>query len=380
MYCNKFRNKSNIIENYLYIKTGSKNKEVYIKGGIMLKLHKKIILLFLVSVLFISCSKHIKKVAYPDLSDGKYDSEFPYQSSSKELEEITKTVRFLNVIAFYDNYVFDFRMNIKKDKMKNDEFKKYTVNKILYNKTASGTATVIHHANNRIALLTCEHIIDFQDTVITYFLSEDFTQTEIIKSIAIKVKQHNYVIGLPNGGNVELLISDKKRDVALMGSKYNVPLNKIIPVFDYPFGEAKELTWGTFLYLVGFPKGYKMITRGIVSSPNRDKYGSFLSDASFNRGFSGGIILALRDGVPNFELVGMATSVSAETDYLLSPGNIKNYDPTYPYSGNMYIRDIKNINYGITYSISIEAIKKFIKDHKDELLDKGYDLKGTFWK
>ena len=75
----------------------------------------------------------------------------------------------------------------------------------------------------------------------------------------------------------------------------------------------------------------------------------------------------------------MATSVSAETDYLLSPGNIRNYDPTYPYTGNMYIRDVKNINYGITYSLSIEAITKFIKSKKDYLLEEGYDLKGIFW-
>ena len=342
-------------------------------------LYKLFSITFFTLILLTSCTKHIKKVAYPDLSDGKYDSEFPYQSSSKELEEIVKTVRFLNIIAFYDNYIFDSRFNVTKKEIKDDKFKNYTTNKILYNKTASGTATVIYHKNNKIVLLTCQHIIDFPDTIITYYLSDDYIPTDKIKSIAFKIKQHNYVVGLPNGGKVEELISDKNKDVALMGLKYTPPIKSSIPEFDYPYGKAKELKWGTFLYLIGFPKGYKMITRGIVSSPNRDKKGSFLSDASFNRGFSGGIILALRDGVPNFELVGMATSVSAETSYLLTPGNIKSYDPTFPYSGSVYIKDYKNINYGITYSLSIEAIQEFVKKKKKVLKEKGYDLEGVFW-
>ena len=77
--------------------------------------------------------------------------------------------------------------------------------------------------------------------------------------------------------------------------------------------------------------GHKMITRGIVSNTRDDKSDSFLIDALFNRGFSGGIILAIRDGVPNFELVGMAKSVSAKNEYLLTP---------YPLNGEMNIIQI----------------------------------------
>ena len=45
----------------------------------------------------------------------------------------------------------------------------------------------------------------------------------------------------------------------------------------------------------------------------------FLVDAVFNRGYSGGIVLAIRDGVPNFELVGLVKSVPAEYEYVMKP-------------------------------------------------------------
>ena len=69
----------------------------------------------------------------------------------------------------------------------------------------------------------------------------------------------------------------------------------------------------------GYPSGHKMVTKAIVSSPNKDRKGSFLLDAVLTPGFSGGIALAVRDGVPNFELVGLVQLVSGRTTYALGP-------------------------------------------------------------
>ncbi len=330
-------------------------------------------------MIFTSCSNHLKKVVYPNLSDGKYDSEFPYQNGSGELEEIIASVRFVNCIAFYEKNIFDTRLNVTIDKIKDGQFAKYTVNKVAESKTASGTGTVIENHDNTIVLLTCNHIVDFPDTIYTYYMDDNYQITPFIKSVAVKVRQKNYVVGLPDGGEMEIIAADKENDIALLGVKYEEILEKPVPRFKYPMGKAKELNWGTFIYLVGFPKGYKMVTRGIVSCPNRDKNGSFLTDATFNRGFSGGIILALRDGIPNFELMGMATSVAAENTLLLTPGELKNYDPSSPYTGNVYVENRKNINYGITYSISIDAIKEFARKNKKMIQEKGYDLSNTLW-
>jgi S1-C subfamily serine protease len=129
--------------------------------------------------------------------------------------------------------------------------------------------------------------------------------------------------------------------------------------------------------------GHKMITKGIVSSPNKDKKGSFLTDAPFNRGFSGGAVLAIRDGVPNFELVGLAKSVSAISSYVLTPSKEYDqslYDPGTPYTGDVFVDQKTDIRYGITSVISTETIKEFFDRNEQAFKDKGYDFKYLFGK
>ena len=104
-------------------------------------------------------------------------------------------------------------------------------------------------------------------------------------------------------------------------------------------------------------------------------------DANFNRGLSGGIVLAIRDGIPNFELVGMAKSVSASNDYFLQPKQTVeeySYDPKIPYRGDSYVRLQSIINYGVTHVISIETIQEFIQNSEDILDDKGYYFYDLF--
>ncbi|MCK9203995.1 MAG: hypothetical protein M0P58_06080 [Bacteroidales bacterium] len=43
-----------------------------------------------------------------------------------------------------------------------------------------------------------------------------------------------------------------------------------------------------------------------------------------NKGFNGGTILAVRDGIPNFELVGLVKSISTKREYVLCPRNDMN--------------------------------------------------------
>ncbi|MGD8782287.1 MAG: hypothetical protein PVH88_25400 [Ignavibacteria bacterium] len=81
---------------------------------------KKPILLILSFLSFYSCSSYIKDTAYPTLSDGKYDSEFPYKSSSTELEKISKSIRMLNVMAFYQGFMFDKIYNLKLSNLSGD--------------------------------------------------------------------------------------------------------------------------------------------------------------------------------------------------------------------------------------------------------------------
>jgi hypothetical protein len=147
------------------------------------------------------------------------------------------------------------------------------------------------------------------------------------------------------------------------------------PVFNYPLGLAKELDWGSFVYVFGFPINYQMVTKAIVSNPNRDEYGSFLVDAVINNGMSGGMVLAIRDGVPNFEMVGIIQWVPEVEENILAPRKLKNnesYNPIIPYEGEEYVKRFSQIRYGIARVISVEAIKNFFQENREILYEKKY--------
>jgi hypothetical protein len=195
----------------------------------------------------------------------------------------------------------------------------------------------------------------------------------------VKDRQTNYIGAIPGVHNLEILCMDNDNDIALMGQVIDAPVIPSVSVFNYPIGKAKELEWGAFVYLFGYPAGYRVVTKAIVSNPNRDKYGAFLTDAVFNRGFSGGIVLAVRDGVPNFELVGMMKLVPGYHRYYLTPakeGEQVDIDPNIPYKGDMYAESRTDIIYGVAPAIPAELIVDFLQTNQQHLARKGYDVQS----
>ena len=333
------------------------------------------VLFFGPAIFLISCGPDIYEQVYPTLGDGKYDSEFPYRNSSKQLEEISNTLKLVNSLAFYKSYIFSDSSVIRKSDLSDDIIDKYTIRNEFFNQTESGTSTVIYSESGKVALLTCAHIINFPDTLISFFSDENGELSPYIQSISIKVKQTNYINLKVQVVELDIIAKDDNLDVALIGGKFDPEYTKDLKLFNYPVGKAKELEWGSFVYVFGYPLNNKMITKGIVSSPDKDKKGSFLVDAIFNRGFSGGIVLAVRDGVPNFELVGLVRSVPVESRYVLAPAELKTnaeYNRRIPFTGEVFVEKQININYGITNVLSIEAIEEFLENNKTDLEAKGY--------
>lgn len=311
----------------------------------------------------------------PNKDDGKYDSFYPQQESSEYLDEIIGSVKLVNSISFYEVYLFDKEKRILKDRINEAVYQRYYSTKSDFTNTASGTATIIFLQSNKVGLITCAHIVDMPDTLITYHREKDGTGTDYIESYSIKKSQSNYVVEFPGSGNIDLIASDRAKDIAYMGKEFEN--EKILPLneFSYPLGDAEELGWGTFTYVFGYPLNFRMISRAIVSSPLKDDNSSFLLDAVFNRGMSGGIILALRDGIPNFELIGMVQSVPGDREFILKP-SVKNsktgYNPNIPYNGEIFVDEFKNIKYGITKVVSVNSIKNFFNEQSSLLREKGF--------
>ena len=345
------------------------------------ELLKKLVLCFtmILLIFFITgCIKNIYDVVYPTLNDGRYDSEFPYRNASEQLEEVSESIKMLNYIAYYKAYLFNEDQNIlQSDINNNKKIKDSAIEEVYFNESVSGTATIIFYDGLKVGLLTCAHIGDYPDTVLTYFKSLDGQNKQIIQHMAVKIREHYFVNEIPGDVDFEVIVSDKERDLAILSKRsLNDPFRRI-KSFKYPLGESSNLELGSFVYIIGYPMGHKMITKGIVSNTRDNRSDSFLIDALFNRGFSGGIILAIKDGVPNFELVGMAKSVSAKNQYFLAPSPLdgqSEYNPHFSYDGDIHVKNFEGINYGITYTISTDDIIDFFMENESILLQKGFNF------
>lgn len=318
---------------------------------------------------------------YPNLLDGRYDSEFPYKDCSKQLEEIASSVKMINCVAYYRSYLFPREAEVTLEKLRNNSVRNYAIKEIYLNKSSSGTATVLLSSPSHVLLVTCAHVVNFQDTIVSYYYNEANQPTSYIRTVGFKERQSNYAAGIVGSRELEILVQDTQRDVAFVGAR--VLSDFPPPSLRYPIGNARELEWGSFVYVFGYPAGQCVVTKAIVSSPKKDKYGSFLIDAVVNRGFSGGLVLAIRDGVPNFEVVGMVRLVVARAEYYLSPareGTTIEYDPDLPYQGEMYIDRRLSIEYGVTQVISSEAMLEVLETQRHKLSALGYDVSSLFWK
>jgi hypothetical protein len=155
-----------------------------------------------------------------------------------------------------------------------------------------------------------------------------------------------------------------------------------LKVLETPLGKAGELELGSFVYIMGFPQAKKMVSTSIVSSPNYDNNNSFILDATLQKGISGGLVLAIRDGVPNFELVGITKAISGKSEYSIVPERkmfLSEWELYKPYEGKVYLQKRDVAEPGMTFAIGIEAILEFISDSDDKLLKAGY-LPENFFK
>ncbi len=339
--------------------------------------------IFLISFLFfalhLSCSEQ-HYIIDGFVKDGKYDSEFPFTNPSKELEQIARSVRLINSLAFYKQYIFS---EISRIKLEDIFQKNQLINRSVaikhFSRTASGTGTIVSAKSNYISLLTCDHIVNFPDTIISYYSDQLGRKTQFIESISIKTKQTNYT-NIPSTVELEVLFSNEKSDVALLGCYVENYNSLKFPPFKFPFGDSDELEWGTFVYSLGMPLHKKMISSGLISKSEKSA-DYFYTNLSINEGASGGIVLAIRDGAPNLELIGIISNAPADMEYYLKPPMIDHniaYREDSKYGGNSYIGIRRNIRYGVVNVVGINRIKEIFVENEGILSQKGIYISQLF--
>ncbi|KAA3610384.1 MAG: serine protease [Calditrichaeota bacterium] len=334
------------------------------------------ILLSLLLIFVLSCSKTVFVSDNTRIIDGEYDSEFPHIPTTGYLEEITQYVKLVNAMAGYKGYDLPLKNGLIRSELNGDLVRQKAIREKFLNSPATGTATVIFHDQQKVALLTCAHIVNYPDTIVTFYLDRYGKKTPFVQSVYYKVRQTLTVTGLPEVNDYEVLASDEDTDIAIIGKKYSKLQHVNIREFNYPKGAANDLKAGTFVYLFGFPRGERMVSTAIVGRANKDRNNGFILDASMHNGISGGLVLAVRDGIPNFEMVGMVFAVAGQKINFLGPDEETEpieLDMQRPYDGQIYLNSTRQVVYGLTYAVSIEAIEDFIEENSGRFEEKGFE-------
>ena len=320
-------------------------------------------------ILFIVISFSCSRPPHP-LSYSTSNSE---QLKLKNIDQLQRSILKITSSAYYQNYYYSYPTS------ELDVFSQESLleNKNMTSNSVAGTGLILYQDSRSQLLLSCHHLFDFKDTLKTYYLDKNRQPTKYLSSLSIKTGE-NILIFHKNGSNSQgnIIAVDKINDLAMLEVK-----TENILLSEYPFQglfvDTKTIKFGQEVYLLGFPKGFFMVTRGLVShAPYKNK---FIVDAPFNRGFSGGVVVLFSENGLYYHNIGMANSVAYNPEIVLTPADDSQSIDIYknvPYNGEVYVKDLKLINYGITFVIKSNFVIDFFKRERKNLRQMGYDISG----
>lgn len=298
-----------------------------------------------------------------------YTTAFPDMDVSRQLDEIRRSVVRVTSSGFYNSYLLE-NQEITGDDISGLDLDKEAAERLSIEESTAGSAIVLAKNNRRALLLTCAHVVHYPDTLIKYRKGDDIPDETYVESVTVKYRQVNFALNLPGLIEFHILAADDRKDLALLEIKLrNNNNNPDLRPIRLRLGNSKNLRNASFVYVMGYPKGYPATTRGIVSDPNRTGNGDFITDALFNRGVSGGLIIASKDHFRSFDWVGMAGSSAANSYFAVVPDleQIDSAERLQPYNGQLFVENKTNLTYGITQAISSNKILDFLDEHRDKI-------------
>jgi len=300
-------------------------------------------------------------------------SHSPSNFKQPQLEKLSQLQRSILKITCSANYQNYFYAN-PSGQADTSSQKSLLISEDRTTTSVAGTGLIVSQKLRKMVLLTCYHLFDFQDTLKTFYLNKQRQPTGFLHSLSIKLGVKTFVTHISGRNSLgRMIAADRENDLALIETTSGEIFLSESP-FAGRFGDAEAIKLGQEVYLLGFPGGYFMITRGLASLSQLK--GEFMIDAPFNRGFSGGAaILFTKEG--DYELVGIANAVGYDPQTVLAPVSEPNISEKYgdmPYDGEIYVKDLRLIKYGITFVIKSNVILDFLFREKEVLRGLGYDL------
>ena len=308
-----------------------------------------------------------------------YRTGSPRRDVSDDLERILESVVQIRVVAKYVTYVFSSEEAPTVGQLRRSMALERAESARTLDRSRTATAVLVSRSNRRLLLLTAGHAVHVPDSVAEFFGDEggelaDAPASTRVRSVGILGSRENFVVGLPGLEPFRVLVHDAERDLAFLGMQYPRDADLThLKVLSVEPGDSRRLSWGSHVYMLGYPAGYRMVTQGIVSDPEADLTASFVVDGLGHEGMSGGPIFAVRGDDESLEWVGVAraTPVAMEEE-LVPEKDLEVRDPWIPYKGPIYLRPVSRPHLGITLSRSIRQIRAFADENRDRLRELGY--------
>ncbi len=326
-------------------------------------------------------------VRYVTVSQGPqayYQTAFPGHDVSGQLEEAFQAVKRIRVTGVYEHYRFSPGTAPFAGDLLGPDILAQAVDTFTNTTSREASAVQVARSGRRVTLLTNHHAVQFPDTVVEYAetsAGRRITPPERrrIERVSVKRDQYNLVMDRAGIQPFQILAQDESSDLALIGATFapGTP-SQSFQVLRVPVGDADRLSWGSFVYVLGHPGGYPMVTRGIVSDPRREATASFVIDGLWNEGISGGLILAVRGTDGSLEWVGMARAAAGRIEHRLAPDPeaLQDLDQRTLYEGRIYLEEVKRILYGISLSVPMNAIREFVTRNRADLRRRGWEVPG----
>lgn len=343
-----------------------------------MKRYLTIISISVLGILLWSCSSsqevatdNQKSDTKVSISDG-YTTAYPQRDISKNLTRAKESTLRIISTSFYNSYTFDEPYLTLSDLSTNDP-KDVATDYFSTEESTAGTAIILQNDGQNVMLITCDHVVSSPDTVVSYYEGSNIPSDTFVKAISIKRKQNNLIFTNQELFSFNVIASDRRYDLALLSTSLDNKSGLAQRSLNVRTGNSNDLVMGSLLYVLGYPRGYPMVTRGVASTSEFRSDHYFITDALFNPGISGGLVLASKDNFRSFEWVGMARSATASKEDVLVPQPADHYERApKPYTDTPYVQSKNRISYGITQTIPIDTIKNFLEEHQQQISRNGF--------
>lgn len=327
-------------------------------------------------LLFTACSTS-ESTTYEEYETYYYHSSTDSDLIREQIKESFKSIKRVQNEAVYQTYYFDKENPPRRSDLRDADLQVVADYSKLENHSTAGTTLIISNTRGQIALLTAAHIVSFPDTI-WQFANESVPGAEQrVNAVSVKESLNHYVYSDDRIILFDVVVTDSDRDLAVLRRDMSEDREYTsLETLRIPPGNAGRMDWTDMVYAIGYPKGFQMVTRGMLSKASFDPSRRLILDASFNRGFSGGALFAVRNDGSGLEWVGLVTMASAEREQYVAPEEIPegDYQPGKMYEGPLFAQSSYRLNYGITFAIDINEIGNFFSDYEDELRDENIQV------